>query len=400
MVRNSLENTSTESPDSFDGSEDESYGARLIINMEALVENWQAMRALSAPARCAAVIKADGYGLGSNPVSAALYQAGCRDFFVATAREGTEARMQAPDARIFVMNCILPGIEAQCRNADLVPVLASMEHIARWTSLCIANGDHPCALQVDTGMNRLGITLDEALILANDVTRPAGFSPVLVMSHLACGDQPDHPLNEQQLERFQTVAAAFPDVESSLCNSAGIRLGKDYLFDLTRPGISLYGGSTGHGASRSTRPVVTAEARIIDIRQARKGETVSYGAAERLERDSTIAVCSIGYADGYLRSLSGAGVPMRGVHDSGACGFAKGMRLPVLGCVTMDLTAFDITDLSPGSLVPGDFIELFGRHINIDDVAAAGGTIGYEMLTAMGKRYQRFYVNNMREDMS
>ena len=371
---------------------DEGYGARLTIDLQALADNWRTMRDRSRPARCAAVIKADGYGLGAPEVATTLYAAGCRDFFVATAREGAIIRVYAPQARIFVMNCILPGIEETCRAAGLVPVLASMEHVAIWTNTCVANGDHPCALQVDTGMNRLGITHEEAVTLAEDVTRPAGFSPVLLMSHLACADRPDHPLNSHQLEAFQAAAATFEGVEASLSNSAGVLLGPEYRFDLTRPGIMLFGGSVGEDVEPLTRPVVTAEARIITIRHARRGETVSYGATVTLERDSRIAVCSIGYADGYLRTLSGNGVPLRTIESEGAHAFAAGHRLPILGRVTMDMTAFDITDVPENALQAGDFVELFGNNVALDDVARAGGTIGYELLTALGQRYRRHYL--------
>ncbi|MCP4317595.1 MAG: alanine racemase [Hyphomicrobiales bacterium] len=377
---------------------DEGHGARLTIDIGVLVDNWRAMQKLSSPARCSAVVKADGYGLGAEAVSTALYEAGCRDFFVATAHEGAAVRRHTPEARIYVMNCILPGIEEICRAAELVPVLASMENVAHWTSACAANGEHPCALQVDTGMNRLGLTVAEAVALSNDITRPAGFSPVLIMSHLACADEPDHPHNNLQLDAFRMVASTFGGVETSFSNSAGIMLGTDFKFDLTRPGIAIYGGAVGHHVKPRTKPVVTAEARIVTIRRAKRGETVSYGATVTLDRDSRVAVCSIGYADGYLRALSGAGVTLRAHDDRGAHGHAHGRILPVLGRVTMDLTAFDITDLPDGALKPGDFIELFGNNVALDDVARAGGTIGYELLTSLGSRYQRLYVNRTRED--
>ncbi|MEX3008197.1 alanine racemase [Hoeflea sp. TYP-13] len=385
-------------PHSIEDLKDEGHGARLTIDIGALVDNWRAMQKLSSPARCSAVVKADGYGLGAKTVSTALYQAGCRDFFVATAHEGVAVRQHAPEARIYVMNCILPGIEQICRVAELVPVLASMQDVAHWTSACAANGEHPCALQVDTGMNRLGLTVAEAVALSNDITRPAGFSPVLVMSHLACADVPDHPHNNKQLEAFRMVASSFGGIETSFSNSAGILLGADYKFDLTRPGIAIYGGAVGHHVKPRTKPVVTAETRIVTIRRAKRGETVSYGASVILDRDSRIAVCSIGYADGYLRALSGAGVVLRAHDERGAHGHAHGTNLPVLGRVTMDLTAFDITDIPDGMLKAGDFIELFGNNVALDDVARAGGTIGYELLTSLGSRYQRLYVNRSGED--
>ena len=377
-------------PDHLDTHEDGS-GARLLIDLDALADNWQHLRDLSAPARCAAVVKADGYGLGLGPVVSTLYAAGCRDFFVATAAEGVAARQYASDARVYVMNCILPGIERACRAADLIPVLASMQHVAFWTQDCIRHGDHPCALQVDTGMHRLGLSVEETAMLAADVTRPAGFSPILVMSHLACGDQSDHPMNDRQRERFTAIAAAFEGVEASLSNSAGILAGDRFLFDLTRPGIALYGGRASNDAASVLKPVVTAQARIMVIRHARAGETVGYGAAAELDSDRVLAVCSVGYADGYMRAVSGAGTPLRQHAPDGASGFACGQRVPVIGRVTMDITTFDITDLPAGALQPGDFIELFGPNIPIDEVAATGGTIDYELLTGLGRRYFRHY---------
>ncbi|MCR9139132.1 MAG: alanine racemase [Alphaproteobacteria bacterium] len=378
----------------FDVTEDDGFGARLLIDLGALAENWRVMRRLSAPARCSAVVKADGYGLGMEPVIRTLYDAGCRDFFVATAHEGEIVRKFAAESRIFVMNCLLPGIEPLCRSADLIPVLASMEHVAIWTQSCIVNGDHPCALQIDTGMNRLGITVKEAHILAGDVTRPAGFSPVLIMSHLVCGDDPDHTLNDRQLEHFTQISKAFAGVEASLSNSAGILLGEEFRFDLTRPGIALYGGQASTVKGNVTMPVVTALAHIVTIRTAAAGETVSYGAAGMLHRDSRLAVCSVGYADGYLRAVSGAGTTLRGSNTKGARGYVLGHNVPVVGRVTMDLTIFDVTDIPADLLKPGDSIELFGHNVPLDDVAAAADTIGYELLTSLGSRYRRHYTHS------
>ncbi len=364
---------------------------RLTVDLGALVDNWQALRRASGRARTSAVVKADGYGLGLAPVVAALRDAGCQDFFVATIGEGITARKAAPDARIFVLNGIYAGVEAAIREADLVPVLSSEAQVALWAADCAENGPHPCGIQVDTGMNRLGLTVRQALDLADDQTRPASLLPVLVMSHLACADEPAHPMNRRQLESFQTVAAAFDGIDSSLCNSAGIALGPEFRFDLTRPGISLYGGRATNGIPHLMKPVARAEARILQIRDAKAGETVSYGAAETLKRDTRIAVCAVGYADGYHRGHSGAGVPLRA--DDGLprpAGFAAGRELPVLGRITMDLTMFDITDAP--DLREGAFIELFGPNMPLDRVAEAAGTIGYEILTSIGGRYERTHL--------
>lgn len=366
--------------------------ARLVIRPQAVVENWQRMRDLSGKARAAAVVKADAYGLGAEEIVPALYEAGCRDFFVAVPDEGMLARQVAPDARIFVLAGVWPGTESQFFDYDLVPVLASEDQVAFWTNAVSQAGDHPCALMVDTGMNRLGLSVDEAIALANDPTRPASFSPVLLMSHLACGDEPEHPLTKQQLESFQKLAAEYQGIESSLSNSAGITLGADYHFDLTRPGISIYGGSTGNPDFPPGAASVTAEARIIQFRDIKAGEGVSYGATFQPSRDTRLAVVGAGYADGFHRSQSGSGVPLRNAVPQGAVGFINGYRVPLAGRITMDLTIFDVTDVPDGEIRVGDYIELFGENIPLDEAATAAGTIGYELLTSLGNRYQRFYV--------
>jgi alanine racemase len=364
---------------------------RLTVDLQALAENWQEMASRSGSARTAAVVKADAYGLGLEDCGTTLYEAGARDFFVAVVQEGVTLRAYTPDARIFVLSGIWPGQERMFFDNDLVPVLASEEQLAFWMSVIAEHGDYPCALQVDTGFNRLGLTLEDALALAQDVSRPASFSPVLVLSHLHSGDTPSSPINAEQLQAFQQVSTAFEGVESSLSASAGVFLGPDYQFDLTRPGISLYGGEAVNGLA-PLRPVATAEARIVQIRHAKEGETVSYGATHKLSRPSLLAVASVGYADGYLRGLSGSGVPLRAGDAPGAFGFLAGHRVPVVGRVTMDLTVFDVTDIPEAGVRAGDYIELFGANIALDEVAHAGGTIGYEILTSLGLRYERRYL--------
>lgn len=364
---------------------------RLTIDLQALADNWRDMAQRSGQARTAAVVKADAYGLGIEDCGTALYEAGARDFFVAVAQEGVTLRAYAPSARIFVLSGIWPGQERLFFENDLVPVLASEEQLAFWMSVVTEYGDYPCALQVDTGFNRLGLRLEDALALAGDVSRPASFSPVLVLSHLHSGDTPEAASNRAQLEAFRQVSAAFEGIDASLSASAGIFLGDDYHFDLTRPGIALYGGESVDG-SKPLRPVATAEARILQIREGREGETVSYGGTHRLLRPSRLAVASVGYADGYLRSLSGSGISLREKIASGAHGFVAGKRVPVVGRVTMDLTIFDVTDLPEGAVRVGDYVELFGSNVALDEIARAAGTIGYEMLTSLGLRYERRYL--------
>lgn len=370
--------------------------ARLTIDLQALADNWRFMAKKSGAARTAAVLKADAYGTGLEPAARTFYQAGARDFFVASPAEGVALRPLVPDGRIFVLSGMWPGSERLFFDHDLVPVLASQNQLAVFMAAISERGDHPCALQVDTGMNRLGLSVSDAIALAHDPARPASFSPVLILSHLACGDEPMHPMNRMQLDRFRAATKAFDGVEASLANSAGIFLGDEFHFDLTRPGISLYGGAAVNDEPNPMKPVVKAEARILQVRDAKIGEGVSYGAAATLTRDSRIAVVAIGYADGYLRSLSGAGVPLRQTGISGASGYLHGRPVPLIGRVTMDLTHFDVTDLPQGTVRAGDFIELFGPNMPIEKVAKAGGTIDYVLLTSLGPRYRRDYIDANR----
>jgi alanine racemase len=365
--------------------------ARLTIDLSALADNWRAMARRSGAARTAAVLKADAYGIGLEPAARTFHLAGARDFFVATPAEGAALRATLPDARIYVLSGMWAGSERLFFEFDLVPVIASEEQLAVFMAAVSDGSDHPCVLHVDTGMSRLGLRVEDALALAGDVARPASFSPIMLLSHLACADDPNHPLNRQQLQRFRTAVDAFDGIDATLANSAGIFLGEEYHFTLTRPGISLYGGAAVNDAPNPMKPVVTAEARILQVREAKTGESVSYGATTVFTRDTRIAVAAVGYADGYMRALSGSGVPLRKTNVPGAGGVLHGRTVPLIGRVTMDLTHFDVTDLPEGSVRPGDFIELFGRNMPIEDVARAGGTIDYELLTSLGRRYERRY---------
>ncbi|MFK0163764.1 alanine racemase [Rhizobium sp. NPDC090279] len=375
-----------------------SAGLRLTVDLGALVENWRDLARRSGKARTSAVVKADAYGLGIEDIGETLYAAGARDFFVATVDEGATLRLYAPEARIFVLSGIWPGMERRFFENDLVPVIASEEQLTFWMSVLSDYGDYPCALQVDTGFNRLGLPMEDAIALADDVSRPASFAPVLVMSHLACGDDPANAMNKQQLQAFRKVSIAFEGIEASLANSAGIFLGPDYHFDLTRPGIATYGGEAVPGMANPMRPVATAEARIIQTRSVKAGETVGYGRALQLTRDSRLAVVSAGYADGYMRSQSSGGVPLRQTGIAGGHGFIAGHKVPVAGRITMDLTIFDITDLPENLVRAGDYVELFGNNISVDEAARAAGTIGYEMLTSMGLRHERRYISEETEE--
>lgn len=354
-------------------------GTRLTIDRTTIRRNWQMLRDRAPGSECAAVVKADAYGLGLSEIVPHLPE--CRTFFVANPQEGLALRTIRPDATIYVLSG--PWSESAARamaEASVRPVVNTAAQLRRW-----AETGGPFAIQIDTGMNRLGFPLEQAEHLAVQCR------PDLVLSHLACADEPEHPANAEQRNRFNTIREHFDDIPLSLANSAGIFLGSDYHFDLTRPGIALYGGSAGPRMT-GIECVVELTARILQIRQARKGEYVSYGHTHRLTRDSRLAVAAIGYADGYFRSGSGSGVPLRDAVSEGAVAAVRGKRVPLIGRTTMDLTIFDVTDLPPGHCQEGDWLEIIGETVPLENVAKRTGTIGYEVLTALGQRHRRIYI--------
>jgi len=376
------------------GADPRLAGGRLTIDLHALTANYHALQHLCAPAGVAGVLKADAYGLGMEFVAPALIKAGCGHFFVALPEEGRRLRECAPDAAIFVLAGLFESEAAPFySDSQLIPVLNTEREIAIWEAHCGVVGEAlPCAIHVDTGMNRLGLSIEQAIAFAEDNALTEAVKPILLMSHLAAADDPLHPLNRRQIESFQKLRRSYGGIKASLANSAGIFLGKGAHFDLARPGIALYGGAPVAGLKNPMLPVATAEARIIQIRSVKPGESVSYGASVTLDRPSAIAVTAVGYADGFMRSLSGSGVPLRNTVPLGGHGFAAGRRVPVVGRITMDLTMFDITDCGHDALQPGDFIELFGPNIPIDEAAEAAGTIAYELLTSLGPRWQRHVI--------
>jgi alanine racemase len=360
-------------------------GGVLTIDLAAVESNWKRLAGLTVPVECAAVVKADGYGCGLEPVTRTLHRAGCRTFFVADVAEGRRARTVAPDATIYVLNGVMPG-SAQAFAADhLRPVINSTTELAEWDAfVATKNWRGGAALHVDTGMNRLGITVEEAAAIAPRLqSENHGFT--LVMSHLACAESPDHPMNARQLRLFRDIRMAYRGVASSLANSSGIFLGERAYCDLVRPGVALYGVNPTPGKANPMRRVVEVKGRIIQVRTIDKGETVGYGAAFTAGRTSRIAIIAVGYADGFLRSAGTArGKPAAEV-------IVAGKRCPLAGRVSMDVLAVDVTDVAEGAVRRGDFATLIGDRVSVDDLAAGMGTIGYEVLTDLGRRYHRLY---------
>ncbi|MDF2998865.1 MAG: alr [Xanthobacteraceae bacterium] len=354
----------------------------LTIDLAALAANYRALRARLSPARAAGVVKADAYGLGAARVVPALYEAGCRDFFVAHLGEALRLRpILVADAKLFVLSGLQPGMEAPCADAGIVPVLNSLEQVANWSALARARGvDLPAALQFDTGMSRFGFGPDETERLIADPSRLEGVRLLFLMSHLACADEPDNAQNADQLAAFQRLAAAFPGAELSFANSGGVFLGTDYYGALARAGIALYGGSPTAGVANPMAPVVRLDVPVVQTRTIPAGARVGYGGTHVASREMRLATLAAGYADGLPRHLS----------DRGAA-FLGDTRLPIVGRVSMDSISIDVTALAPDMLKAGSLVEIIGPHQTIEDIAEAAGTISYEILTRLGQRYHRIY---------
>lgn len=363
-------------------------GGQLSIDLGALARNWRALDKVSAGALTGAVVKADAYGIGISMASKALHAAGARFFFVATPDEGMAVRAAVPDAHIFVLNGLYPGAANLYIRQNLMPIISSIAMLEEWLAKCLERNEaYPSAFHFDTGINRLGFRLNEAGLVRNRI-QTLGYAPQMVMSHLACADQPTHEKNRTQLALFGSVMNQFPGIPASLANSAGLMTGRDYHFQMVRPGIALYGGRAVSGRKNPMAPVVTLHVPILQVAEARTGETVGYGATYSLSRNSRLAIIGHGYADGFLRSLSGSN------SRPGGKVVIRGKVCPVIGRISMDQSVVDITELGQDIPSPGEGAEVFGNIVGVDDQADAAGTIGYELLTSLKGRYNRNYVGD------
>jgi alanine racemase len=357
----------------------------LTVDLDAICANWRKLEKTAVPAECAAVIKANAYGCGIDPVARALAQAGCKTFFVATLDEARAARTAVPSATLYVLDGFIQNTGEAYAKIDAKPVIGDLNELAEWDVFCRRTGwAGGVAIHIDTGMNRLGLTLAEAQGLIPRIN--AGDHGIsLVMSHLACAESLNHPLNSRQLATFREIASVFSGVPASLSNSSGIYLGAAFQFDLVRPGAALYGVNPTPEADNPMQGVVELKARVMQIRDIERGESVGYGATWTTRRPTRLAIISAGYADGYLR----AGSSNDGTR--GAEVMVTGKRCPVAGRISMDLMAVDITDLEKNAVRRGHMVTLIGDGITVDELAHHLGTIGYEVLTGLGPRYARVY---------
>jgi alanine racemase len=357
----------------------------LTIDLDAIVANWRKLEKTAVPAECAGVIKADAYGCGLEPVARALAGAGCKTFFVATLDEARIARAALPAAAIYVLDGFFQNCGDAFAKIDARPVIGDLNELAEWDVFCRRSGwAGGAAIHIDTGMNRLGLTLVEAQGIVPRIN--AGDHGItLVMSHLACAENLNHPLNAKQLASFREIASLFSGVPASLSNSSGVFLGAQFQFDLVRPGAALYGVNPTPEADNPMQTAVELKARIVQIRNVEKGESVGYGATWTARRPTKLALVSAGYADGYFRA-GGSNDGTRGAEV-----VVAGKRCPVVGRVSMDLMAVYVTDIEKNAARRGHLVTLIGDGITIDELGHHFGTIGYEVLSSLGSRYGRIY---------
>lgn len=362
----------------------------ITIDLDALQANWLALSALVGPAECAAVVKADAYGLGASEVIPALALAGCRTFFVATPEEARSARLLAPEARLFLLDGLFPGAGDLLLAADVIPVLSNVADVEEWAATAARAGRKlPAALQIDSGLNRLGLSGTDVKWVAGKPELLKAFDLKLVLSHLACADDPAHPHNAKQRTAFNKRRGMLPPAPASLAASDGLMLGAAYHFDLVRPGYALYGGQAFQGGPTPVKPVVTVRARVLQVRPLKVGETVGYSATWQASRPSRVAIIAAGYADGFARTLSAAS------GKKGGSVMVAGERAPVIGRVSMDLITVDITDVK-GDVARGDLVTLVGPGLTLETIGKSAGTIGYEVLTRLGTRFIRRYAGGGR----
>ena len=358
----------------------------LTINLSAIKANYRTLQdKVGQGCKVAAVVKANAYGLGVDRVVPALIEAGATTFFAATVDEGIAIRTLDTAIDIYLFNGFVDDRADDYIAHRLYPVLDDFNEVRSYSALALREAqDLPAALHFNTRMNRLGFGSVEAKLLFEDLSLLGDIDVRIVMSHLACADEAGHDMNARQLSEFQEIALYFSDSAKSLANSSGVFLGADYHFDIVRPGMALYGLNPTPGEDNPMRPVISLKVPILRRRRVFEGAVVGYGASYQFMQDTELATIAAGYADGLFRHLSNSGVL-----------YWNDVACPIRGRVSMDLTTVDLSAVPLDALPkPGDYMEVLGAHQAADDLAAAAGTIGYEVLTRLGNRYKRFYSAN------
>lgn len=355
----------------------------LSIDLKALADNYRLFQQKVGPKRqVAGVVKADAYGLGLEPIVKKLTELDCPQFFVATLEEAIQLRQINKETPVAVLGGLFKGAEKEYIAHHILPVLNSPDDIGRWQQLARDKQEKlPAFIHFDMGMNRLGLSPDETKQLISTPDMLDGLDVQLIMSHFACADEKDHPLTKKQAHNFANIAQHFPNAKISLANSPGLFRDERYHYDMVRPGYALYGGNPTPEMKNPMKPVVELMVRVLQIRQNKKGESIGYGASHIFNKDTLSATVALGYADGFLRSGSNQAIL-----------YWNGQPCPVIGRVSMDLVTVDLSRITENLPVAGDSLEVLGPHQTIDDLAEASDTIGYEILTSLGKRYHRQYI--------
>ncbi len=360
----------------------EPHSSVLTIDLGAIAGNYRLLQSRSDSTEIAAVVKADAYGLGVGKVAPVLMDAGCRVFFVATVEEGIDLRNIINNGDIHVLNGPLPGQAPVFTKNDLIPVLNSLEQIEIWSDFCRSEGHKLTAdIHIDTGMARLGMDDEERLKLEDTPGLLDDIALDILISHLACSDEPDHAKNREQLKKFTSLSDKFDGKRTSLGASCGYFLQPEFHGDVIRAGIALYGALPVNGAPNPMAQVVRLQGKILQVRSVDTPQTVGYGATHTVAGPRKIATVAVGYADGFPRSLSNSGTAYIGDYE-----------VPIVGRVSMDLTTFDVSDVPDNVALPGAMIDLIGSNNPVDRLADQAGTIEYEILTNLGDRYQRVYT--------
>lgn len=366
-------------------SPSENAPAILTVDLDAVRANYRLLAETASGTRCAAAVKADGYGLGMTTIARVLAAEGCDCFFVENLNEGMELRAALsdswPDATIYVVKGYYSGQPDVFLEHSLRPVLVTTGQITGWLEVIGKHGPLPSILKVNTGMNRLGLDEADARALAVDETALDTLKPDYLMSHLACSEDPDHPMNAAQRGKFDELRALFPDLPATMAGSGGTMMGADYHYDMVRPGIGLYGGNPFAKLPNPFAEVVHLKGKILQVREIDRGESVGYGATHRAHGPARIAIAGAGYADGYGRGFDNRGFAV-----------LNGIEVPVVGRVSMGSVAVDISECAPGSVSPGDELTLLGDGVTLDDASRTSGRSPYELLTSLSQCPKRRYI--------
>lgn len=358
----------------------------LTVDLDKVAENYRRLSRELGDVPCGACLKADAYGLGIRPVALTLRDAGCNDFFVALAAEGTELRDILPDAAIHVFAGLGSGPPTVFSEHSLTPVLNSLDDVTVWRNF----GGGQCDLHVDTGMSRLGFDQREMAHIASDPSLVAGLDVDLIMSHLASADRRAARQSREQLDEFNAARSLlvplYPNARFSLANSSGVFLGTDFHFDIARPGAAIYGINPTPWTPSPMLQTVNLKGKILQVRFVDTPRSVGYGATHAVTGPTRLATVGAGYADGFLRSLSSTGTA-----------WLHGVVVPIVGRVSMDMITVDVSALGPDAVDAGDWVTLIGGEHDVDAIAGEAGTIGYEILTSLGRRYQRQYIGGPDE---